>query len=174
MSEEKKDEVLETGKTAETAAENGAGAGDHREDSQTAPDAGGSADAAPVARKTNRSELIDAVTRDQLRKTDLDFTVGDTVEVGYRIREGNKERIQKFKGTVIAVKHGGADKTFTVRRIVAGEGVERIFPFSSPFVEAVEVTRRGKNRRGKLYYLRGRKGKATKVKEQYLALKKEE
>ncbi len=99
-------------------------------------------------------------------KKDLpSFRVGDTVKVHYLIQEGNKERIQIFQGTVIRIKKGGVRGTFTVRRIVAGEGVERIFPLHSPRVKDVNVTRRGKVRRSRLYYLRDRVGKATKVKE---------
>ena len=99
--------------------------------------------------------------KDELPK----FNVGDTVDVHVRIKEGDRERVQLFTGTVIARKHGGIRETFTVRRIVAGEGVERIFPMHSPYVEKVEVKRPGKVRRAKLYYLRERVGKATKVKE---------
>ena len=92
------------------------------------------------------------------------FEVGDTVRVAVRIKEGDKERIQAFEGTVIAKKHGGVAETFTVRRISYGVGVERVFPVNSPFVENVEVVRRGKVRRAKLFYLRSRTGKAAKVK----------
>jgi large subunit ribosomal protein L19 len=100
------------------------------------------------------------------RKSDLpSFSIGDTVDVHYLIKEGSKERIQIFNGTVIADKHGGTSRTFTVRRIVAGEGVERIFPINSPRIKDIQVKRRGKVRRAKLYYLRDRVGKATKVKE---------
>lgn len=93
---------------------------------------------------------------------------GDTVKVHVRVKEGDKERIQIFNGTVIARSngHGEINDSFTVRRIVAGEGVERIFPVHSPRVEKVEVTRHGQVRRSKLYYLRDRVGKATKVREQ--------
>jgi len=94
------------------------------------------------------------------------FQVGDTVEVHVLIREGEKERVQIFAGTVIKIKNGrGLRGSFTVRRIVAGEGVERVFPFHSPRIQDVRVTRPGKVRRAKLYYLRERVGKATKVKE---------
>ncbi len=93
------------------------------------------------------------------------FDVGDTVDVRVRIREGDSERIQTFTGTVIARRGGGARETFTVRRIVAGEGVERVFPIHSPIIAGIKVKRRGKIRRAKLYYLRERVGKATKVKE---------
>ena len=91
--------------------------------------------------------------------------VGDTVRVQVRIQEGNRERLQAFEGTVIAKKHGGISETFTVRRLSHGCGVERVFPIHSPKVASVELVRKGRVRRGKLYYLRGRVGKAAKVKE---------
>ncbi len=93
-----------------------------------------------------------------------EFEIGDTVRVGVRIKEGEKSRVQAFEGTVIAKKHGGIQETFTVRRMSHGVGVERVFPLHAPAVESVKVIRRGKVRRGKLYYLRGRVGKAAKVK----------
>ena len=93
------------------------------------------------------------------------FEIGDTVRVSVRIKEGERERIQAFEGTVIAKRHGGVAETFTVRRSSYGVGVERVFPINSPFVEKVDVIRRGKVRRAKLYYLRSRTGKAAKVKE---------
>ena len=92
-------------------------------------------------------------------------TVGDTVRVHLKVKEGNRERIQVFEGTVIAKKHGGINETFTVRRISYGVGVEKVFPLYSPVIEKVETIRRGKVRRAKLYYLRDRQGKAAKVKE---------
>ena len=92
------------------------------------------------------------------------FNVGDTVRVDVRIKEGERERIQAFEGTVIAKKHGGVAETFTVRRVSYGVGIERVFPVNSPFVEKVTVVRKGKVRRAKLFYLRGRTGKAAKVK----------
>ena len=92
------------------------------------------------------------------------FAVGDTVKVHVRIKEGDKSRIQVFEGTVIAKKHGGVAETFTVRRVAYGVGIERVFPINSPFVEKVTVVRKGKVRRAKLFYLRGRTGKAAKVK----------
>ena len=92
-------------------------------------------------------------------------TVGDTVRVHLKVKEGNRERIQVFEGTVIAKKHGGINETFTVRRISYGVGVEKVFPLYSPVIEKVETIRRGKVRRAKLYYLRDRVGKAAKVKE---------
>ena len=92
-------------------------------------------------------------------------TVGDTVRVHLKVKEGNRERIQVFEGTVLAKKHGRINETFTVRRISYGVGVEKVFPLYSPVIEKVETIRRGKVRRAKLYYLRDRVGKAAKVKE---------
>ena len=92
-------------------------------------------------------------------------TGGDTVRVHLKVKEGNRERIQVFEGTVIAKKHGGINETFTVRRISYGVGVEKVFPLHSPIIQKVETIRKGKVRRAKLYYLRDRVGKAAKVKE---------
>ena len=92
------------------------------------------------------------------------FSIGDTVRVGVRIKEGEKSRVQAFEGTVIAKKHGGIQETFTVRRMSHGVGVERVFPLHSPNVDKVEIVRQGRVRRAKLYYLRDRVGKAAKVK----------
>ena len=109
--------------------------------------------------------IIESLTNDQLR-TDLPaFNIGDTIKVHVKIKEGDKERIQVFEGTVIAKKHGGIQETFTVRRLSYGVGVERTFPVNSPKIDKIDVVRRGKVRRAKLYYLRDRVGKATKVKE---------
>lgn len=94
------------------------------------------------------------------------FSIGDTVRVHVKIKEGERERIQTFEGTVIARKHSGVSETFTVRRVSYGVGVERVFPVHSPNIDKLEVVRKGKARRGKLYYLRNRVGKAAKVKEQ--------
>ena len=103
---------------------------------------------------------------DSCLKTDVpQVEVGDTVRVQVRIKEGDRSRLQAFEGTVIAKKHGGISETFTVRRMSHGVGVERVFPIHSPNVESVELIRKGRVRRGKLYYLRGRFGKAAKVKE---------
>ena len=93
------------------------------------------------------------------------FEVGDTVRVQVKIKEGNRERLQAFEGTVIGIKNAGIGSTFTVRRISHGCGVERVFPMHSPNVAEVTVTRNGKVRRSKLYYLRNRVGKAAKIKE---------
>jgi len=101
------------------------------------------------------------------KKTEIpSFNIGDTVRVSVNIREGEKERIQMFEGTVIARKGSGVSETFTVRRVSYGVGVERVFPLHSPNVKDVVVVRRGRVRRAKLYYLRDRVGKAAKVKEQ--------
>ena len=94
------------------------------------------------------------------------FAVGDTVKVHVRIKEGDKSRIQVFEGIIIAKKHAGVNQTVTVRRVAHGCGIERVFPLHSPVVDRVEVIRKGKVRRAKLYYLRDRVGKAAKVKEQ--------
>ena len=94
-----------------------------------------------------------------------EFGVGDTVDVKVQIKEGEKERVQSFSGTVIARRGGGLGASFTVRRIIGGEGVERIFPVHSPKVLDIEVKRRGRIRRAKLYYLRKRSGKATRLRE---------
>ena len=104
-------------------------------------------------------------TKDQLRSEALPLEIGSTVKVHAQIKEGSKERIQIFEGTIISKKHGGVSETFTVRKIAYGVGVERTFPVHSPNIEKVEVVRVGKVRRAKLYYLRDRVGKAAKVKE---------
>ena len=116
-------------------------------------------------RGENKMNIIESLTNDQLR-TDLpEFNIGDTIKVHVKIKEGEKERIQVFEGTVIAKKHGGIQETFTVRRLSYGVGVERTFPVNSPKIDKIDVVRRGKVRRAKLYYLRDRVGKATRVKE---------
>ena len=111
-------------------------------------------------------DLIKAFTNEQLKETVPAFEIGDTVRIHNKIKEGTRERIQLFEGTVIARHGGGISETFTVRKIAYGVGVEKTFPIHSPNVEKVEVVRKGKVRRAKLYYLRGRVGKASKVKEQ--------
>lgn len=110
-------------------------------------------------------QIIAQLEKENFRKSTPAFEIGDTVDVHVKIIEGDKERIQLFTGTVIARKGGGARATFTVRRIVQGEGVERVFPLHSPKVADVVVKKKGRIRRAKLYYLRGRVGKGTKVKE---------
>ena len=110
-------------------------------------------------------DIIKAIEQENLNPNAPVFSVGDTVKVFFKVIEGNKERIQAYEGIVIARKHGGLRETFTVRRISSGIGVERTFPVHSPKVDKVEVLRRGRVRRAKLYYLRKRTGKAAKIKE---------
>ena len=109
-------------------------------------------------------DAMKIMTEGMVKENKPEINVGDTVRVAVRIKEGEKERIQNFEGTVIAKKHGGVAETFTVRRTSYGVGVERVFPINSPFVEKVDVIRAGKVRRAKLFYLRERTGKAAKVK----------
>jgi len=127
---------------------------------------------APAARqaitgKLCARDLIAAFEAEQLKSDLPEIYVGDTVRVGVRIREGNKERIQPYEGVVIAMRHGGLNETITVRRIFQGIGVERVFLLHSPQVASVKVERRGKVRRAKLFYLRDRVGKATRVKQRF-------
>jgi large subunit ribosomal protein L19 len=110
-------------------------------------------------------DALQIIAQDSIKETLPEFNIGDTVRVGVRIREGKNERIQMFEGTVIAIKGSGVSKTFTVRRLSYGVGVERVFPLHSANVDSVKVIRKGKVRRAKLYYLRDRVGKAAKVKE---------
>ena len=111
-----------------------------------------------------KTELLKSVADKGLKKNIPYFEVGDTVDVHYKIVEGDKERVQIFTGTVLAKRGSSISETFTVRRIVAGEGVERIFPLHSPNIVDVKATRSGRTRRAKLYYLRGKIGKrATKI-----------
>jgi large subunit ribosomal protein L19 len=111
------------------------------------------------------ADLIQQIEQEQLRDDSPDFAPGDTVRVNYLVREGNKERIQAFEGVCIARKNGGLSETFTVRKISSGIGVERIFPLHAPTVQGIEVVRRGRVRRAKLYYLRGRRGKSARIAE---------
>lgn len=110
------------------------------------------------------NERVREVERSFAREDVPDFGIGDTVRVHVRIREGDKERTQAFEGTVLARQGTGPNETFTVRRVASGIGVERVFPVASPNVQKIVVTRRGKARRAKLYYLRKRTGKAAKTK----------
>ena len=110
-------------------------------------------------------DLIKELNKERLEAEVTPVKVGDTVRVHVKVKEGSRERIQVFEGTVIAKKHGGINETFTVRRISYGVGVEKVFPLYSPVIEKVETVRKGKVRRAKLYYLRDRLGKAAKVKE---------
>ena len=110
-------------------------------------------------------DLIKNLTDSQIKKDLPEISIGDTVRVHVLIKEGNRERVQVFEGTIIAKKHGGIQETFTVRRISYGIGVERTFPVHSPKVARIDVIKRGKVRRAKLYYLRNLTGKAAKVEE---------
>ena len=113
------------------------------------------------------SNLINEFESGQLKKQLPEIYVGDTVKVGVKITEGNKERVQPYEGVVIAKRHGGLNQTITVRRIFQGIGVERVFMLHSPQVASLKVERRGKVRRAKLFYLRDRVGKATRVKQRF-------
>ncbi len=112
-------------------------------------------------------EIIRSIEAEYLNDKLPIIHVGDTVKVGVRIREGNKERTQPYEGTVIAKRHGGINATITVRRIFQGIGVERVFLIHSPRIASIKVLRRGKVRRAKLYYLRDRVGKATRIKQRF-------
>lgn len=109
--------------------------------------------------------IIEQINKENLKPEVPQYNVGDTVRVYVKVIEGTRERLQAFEGIVIAKRHGGISETFTVRRLSFGIGVERTFPIHSPKIDRIEVVRKGKVRRAKLYYLRGRTGKAAKVKE---------
>ena len=109
--------------------------------------------------------ILDKIRKEQVRENRHEFNVGDTVKISVKIVEGDNERIQQFQGVVIARRGSGIEETFTVRRVQAGQGVERVFPINSPRVEKVEVIRRGAVRRSKLYYLRDKVGRDARVKE---------
>ena len=122
---------------------------------------------ATPGKKLSAEEQIRAFETAQQQTERPDIYVGDTVRVGVRISEGNKERVQPYEGVVIAKRHGGLSETITVRRIFQGIGVERVFMLHSPQVASIKVERRGKVRRAKLFYLRERVGKATRVKQRF-------
>lgn len=111
------------------------------------------------------SGIMQEIAREQMRSGLPEFQPGDTLRVNVRVREGDKERIQAFEGVCIARKGGGVSETFTVRKISGGIGVERVFPVHSPSVESVQLLRRGRVRRAKLYYLRQLRGKAARIRE---------
>ena len=113
----------------------------------------------------NKMNRLDSIEQTQLKENIPAFQAGDTVKVHVRIKEGNKERLQVFEGVVIARKHGGARETITVRKVSFGVGVERIFPLHATIVAHIDVVRRGRVRRAKLYYLRDLRGKAARIKE---------
>ena len=120
-----------------------------------------------ITQNLSASNLIKEFESEQLKKELPEIYVGDTVKVGVKITEGNKERVQPYEGVVIAKRHGGINQTITVRRIFQGIGVERVFMLHSPQVASLKVERRGKVRRAKLFYLRDRVGKATRVKQRF-------
>ncbi len=109
--------------------------------------------------------VIDTIERQQLRDDHPDFKPGDTIKVHVKIREGEKQRIQIFEGVCIAQKHGGVRESFTVRKISFGHGVERVFPLHSKVIDKIEIVRKGRVRRSKLYYIRALRGKAARIKE---------
>ncbi len=111
------------------------------------------------------NDIIKAIEEEQLKKDVTDFRVGDTIRVYAKVIEGTRERIQVYEGTVLKKQNGGARETFTVRKLSNGVGVEKTWPLHSPIIDKIEVVRRGKARRAKLFYLRNRVGKAAKVKE---------
>ncbi len=111
------------------------------------------------------SNIIDELNAEQMQREVPDFSPGDTVIVNVKVKEGNRERLQAFEGVVIAIRNRGLNSAFTVRKISHGTGVERVFQTFSPMIESVKVKRKGKVRRAKLYYLRGREGKSARIKE---------
>ena len=145
------------------------------EDEQSPPEVSGEKNASNSksngktisSKKLSPAEIIKTFEEAQQNKELPEIYVGDTVRVGVRISEGNKERVQPYEGVVIAKRHGGINQTITVRRIFQGIGVERIFLVHSPQVASIKVERRGKVRRAKLFYLRERVGKATRVKQRF-------
>ena len=110
------------------------------------------------------ANIIDQIERENMKENVPEFSIGDTVKVNVKIKEGDKERIQAFEGVVIARKNGGIRETITVRKISYGVGVEKTYPIHSPKIASIEVTRKGKPKRAKLYYVRNLTGKAAKVK----------
>lgn len=120
----------------------------------------------PHSEGVYQMDALKQIVSGQLKSEMPELNIGDTVKVSVKIKEGDRERIQVFEGTIIARRGGGISESFTVRRVSYGVGVERVFPIHSPNVEKVEIIRRGRVRRSKLYYLRDRVGKAAKVKEQ--------
>lgn len=115
----------------------------------------------------NAEAIIRSIESEHIKDDLPTIHVGDTVRIGVKIKEGNKERVQPYEGTVIAMRNGGINETITVRKIFQGVGVERVFLLHSPLVDNIKVMRRGKVRRAKLYYLRDRVGKATRIKQRF-------
>jgi len=154
MAKEKQEKELETGIKAEASVD--------AEVVQTEKNM-----VSKTTQTLSASNLIKEFEDEQLKKELPEIYVGDTVKVGVKITEGNKERVQPYEGVVIAKRHGGINETITVRRIFQGIGVERVFMLHSPQVASLKVERRGKVRRAKLFYLRDRVGKATRVKQRF-------
>jgi large subunit ribosomal protein L19 len=118
-----------------------------------------------TTQEATMTDLLRELDKEQLKENLPDFSPGDTVRVQYRVREGDKERIQAFEGVCLGRRGSGMGETFTVRKISSGIGVERVFPLNSPFIKGIDVVRKGRVRRAKLYYLRGLKGKAARIQE---------
>ena len=154
MANEKQEKELETGTKADTSVD-------------VAVEQKGKKMVSETIQTLSASNLIKEFENEQLKKELPEIYVGDTVKVGVKITEGNKERVQPYEGVVIAKRHGGINQTITVRRIFQGIGVERVFMLHSPQVASLKVERRGKVRRAKLFYLRDRVGKATRVKQRF-------
>ena len=154
MAKEKQEKDLETGIKADTSVDVAIEQKEKNTVSET-------------TQTLSASNLIKEFENEQLKKELPEIYVGDTVKVGVKITEGNKERVQPYEGVVIAKRHGGINQTITVRRIFQGIGVERVFMLHSPQVASLKVERRGKVRRAKLFYLRDRVGKATRVKQRF-------
>ena len=154
MAKEKQEKELETGTKADASVDVAVEQTGEKVVSETTP-------------TLSASNLIKEFENEQLKKQLPEIYVGDTVKVGVKITEGNKERVQPYEGVVIAKRHGGINQTITVRRIFQGIGVERVFMLHSPQVASLKVERRGKVRRAKLFYLRDRVGKATRVKQRF-------
>ena len=154
MAKEKQEKDLETGIKADTSVDVAVEQKEKKLVSET-------------TQTLSASNLIKEFENEQLKKELPEIYVGDTVKVGVKITEGNKERVQPYEGVVIAKRHGGINQTITVRRIFQGIGVERVFMLHSPQVASLKVERRGKVRRAKLFYLRDRVGKATRVKQRF-------
>ena len=154
MAKEKQEKELETGINTDTSVDVAVEQKEKEMVSET-------------KRTLSAFHLINEFENEQLKKELPEIYVGDTVKVGVKITEGNKERVQPYEGVVIAKRHGGINQTITVRRIFQGIGVERVFMLHSPQVASLKVERRGKVRRAKLFYLRDRVGKATRVKQRF-------
>jgi len=154
MAQEKQEKELETGIKTDASVDVDVAQKEKKEVSKT-------------TQTLSVSNLIKEFENEQLKKELPEIYVGDTVKVGVKITEGNKERVQPYEGVVIAKRHGGINHTITVRRIFQGIGVERVFMLHSPQVASLKVERRGKVRRAKLFYLRDRVGKATRVKQRF-------